>query len=107
MTFFASPVVGPFPSFVYAPPTMTSPAERQLTEMFSRYKIDKTYSDQFIAHKQVTPHDVYRAGINKEKAQNNMCLSPHHHLSFTLCWACINFTPLPPPRQGESVVGLV
>ena len=106
MTFFASPVVGPFPSFVYAPPTMTSPAERQLTEMFTRYKIDKTYSDQFIAHKQVTPHDVYRAGINKEKAQNNMCLSPHHHLSFTIV-GLASTSLLPPPRQCESVVGLV
>ena len=93
MTFFASPVVGPFPSFVYAPPTMTSPAERQLTEMFTRYKIDKTYSDQFIAHKQVTPHDVYRAGINKEKAQNNMCLSPYPRISLYPCLACIHSSP--------------
>ena len=49
---------------------MTSPAERQLAEMFTRYRIDKLYSDKFIQHKQITPHDVYRAGINKEKAQN-------------------------------------
>ena len=77
---------------------MTSPAERQLVEMFSRYRIDKVYSDKFITHKQITPHDIYRAGINKEKAQNNMCLSPYHHISFTLVW--LASTSLPPPTSS-------
>ena len=82
---------------------MTSPAERQLAEMFARYRIDQQYSAKFIQHKQITPHDVYRAGINKEKAQNNMCLSPYHPIYFTFVW--LASTP-PPPRRCESVVGL-
>ena len=89
----ASPVVGPFPSFVYTLPTMTSPAERQLAEMFARYRIDQQYSAKFRTHNQLTPHDVYRAGINKEKAQNNMCLSPYHHIALYPC----SFASTPPP----------
>ena len=73
----ASPVA-PTPASMSAP----SPAERQLEEMFARYQIDAKYIAEFKKHKQRTPHDIHRSGVNKEKAQANMCLSPSGRVTF-------------------------
>ena len=78
--------VGSASPVVHNPPVMTTLKERQLVEMFARYKIEKKYIDKFTEHKQMTPHDVYRSGINMEKAQTNMCLSPLPH-SPLICYS--------------------
>ena len=48
---------------------------RQLYEMFRRHNIPPQVFDAFHQHGCTTPYEVMRSSANKEKAQNNMCLS--------------------------------